>query len=79
MDDTGVSHHGAKRTRTPKHVEHVIDRAHGMHGQHLVARSSARMSDTRQRIKLCLARIGMTRRKVQAHFANKPGARNKTV
>ena len=37
------------------------------------------MSDTRQRIKLRLARIGMTRREIQPHFANEPIARNKTV
>ena len=79
MDDAGVAHHGTKHTRTFKHVEHVVDRVHGMHRQHLVARSSARMSDTRQRIKLRLARIGVTRRKVQTHFANEPGTRNKTV
>ena len=65
--------------RTFKLIKHVIDRTHGMHGQHLVARSSARMSDTRQRIKLHLARSNMGWRKVQAHFANEPIARNKTV
>ena len=79
MDDAGVAHHGTKRTRTFKLIKHLINRANRMHGQHLVARSSACMSDTRQRIKLRLARIGITRRKVQAHFANEPGARNKTV
>lgn len=59
MDDAGVAHHGTKRTRTFKLIKHLINRANRMHGQHLVAHSSARMSDARQRINLCLVRSDM--------------------
>ena len=59
MDDAGVARHAPENARAFKHVEHVINRVHGMHGQHLIARSGARMSDTRQRIKLRLARSDM--------------------
>ena len=52
MDDAGVARVGSQRVGTFEHVEHVVDRAHGMQRHHLATHLHAYACHLGQRINL---------------------------